>query len=77
MRKKSLKLILTFDTMTAAMAADAALGSALGRLIPVPSEIHAGCGFAWSADPSLEGAIETVMEREQLSYEGKFFIELY
>lgn len=76
-RQKSLKLVLTFATMTDAMAADSVLGSDLGRMIPVPSEIHAGCGLAWCADPNLEQAIFTKITALNLAYEGKHYIELY
>ena len=57
MRERRLRLILTFPTTQAAMAAERCLKEAggCGRLIPVPEAIHAGCGLAWSA-PSEERA---------------------
>ena len=55
MRAKSLRVVVTFHTTTAAMAMeDSCMKEGLpGRLIPVPREITAGCGMAWSA-PAAE-----------------------
>lgn len=52
-REKKLRLVVTFHTTAAALktertAKDAGLE---GRLIPVPRELSAGCGLAWSAPP--------------------------
>ncbi|HHT44465.1 MAG TPA: DUF3343 domain-containing protein [Fastidiosipila sp.] len=76
-REKTTKLVLTFATMTDAMAADSVLGSELGRIIPVPSEIHAGCGLAWCADPAKEEAIFEKIAAHHLTFEGKHHIALY
>jgi len=76
-REKTTKLVLTFATMTDAMAADSVLGSELGRIIPVPSEIHAGCGLAWCADPALEDAIFLKIAAHHLTFEEKHYISLY
>ena len=53
MRKKELKLVLTFHTTADAMAMEKACKeqNAPGRLIPVPRAISAGCGLAWCASP--------------------------
>jgi hypothetical protein len=53
MRDKTLKLVLTFYTTTAAMAMERLCADVHlpGRLIPVPREITAGCGMAWCAAP--------------------------
>ena len=49
MRKKELKLVVTFHTTTDAMAMEQVCQEqqVAGRLIPVPREISAGCGLAW------------------------------
>ena len=51
MRKKELKLIITFHTTADAMAMEKACKEcgAPGRLIPVPRTISSGCGLAWCA----------------------------
>ena len=53
MREKTKRFLVTFRTTQEAMAAECFLKEhALpGRLIPVPRQITAGCGLAWSAPP--------------------------
>lgn len=48
-RKKVPCIVLSFATTSNAMAMDAAGKNQQipGRLIPIPSEISAGCGFGW------------------------------
>lgn len=59
MRKKQLRLLLTFSATTDAMAMEVyCTQHALpGRLIPVPSAISAGCGMCWSAPPDLRAQL--------------------
>ena len=51
MRKKELKLVVTFHTTADAMAMEKVCGEKKvpGRLIPVPRSISAGCGLSWCA----------------------------
>lgn len=53
MRKREPRLIVAFYTTHDAMAfEDYCHGRGVeGRLIPLPREISAGCGLAWSAPP--------------------------
>lgn len=64
MRKKELKLVVTFHTTTDAMAMERACkeAGAPGRLIPVPREISAGCGLAWCAALEERENLQKVME---------------
>lgn len=64
MRKKELKLVITFHTTTDAMAMEKACkqAQAPGRLIPVPREISAGCGLAWCAGLEDREVVRKVME---------------
>ncbi len=52
MRKKELKLVITFHTTADAMAMEKTCKEQHlpGRIIPVPREISAGCGLSWCAD---------------------------
>lgn len=63
MRKKELKLIVTFHTTADAMAMEKVCraNEVPGRLIPVPREISAGCGLAWCALPDQRDGIVKVM----------------
>ena len=60
MRKKELKLIVTFHTTADAMAMEKA--GAPGRLIPVPRAISAGCGLSWCAALEDREEIRSVMK---------------
>ena len=60
MRKKELRLVVTFHTTADAMAMEKACKEhqVPGRIIPVPRAISAGCGLSWCA--ALEDREETV-----------------
>ena len=74
MRKKELRLVVTFHTTTEAMAMEEACraADAPGRVIPVPGEISAGCGLAWCVDPDGWDAVDAVMKARNLKSEGVF-----
>ena len=76
MRQKTLKLVVTFHTTTAAMAMETACTAAglPGRLIPVPREITAGCGMSWKAEPSDRAALEAFVAEKGITVAG--FYEL-
>ncbi len=65
MRKKELKLVITFHTTADAMAMEKACKEhqAPGRLIPVPRSISAGCGLAWCADLECRDTLKELMEQ--------------
>ena len=52
-RQKKPALVITFHATSQAMAAEELFRRAglPGRMIPVPSQIAAGCGLAWKALP--------------------------
>jgi len=78
MREKTLKLIVTFHTTTAAMAMETACAGAglPGRLIPVPREITAGCGMAWKAEPGDRTALEAFTAEKGLTTAGWYELML-
>lgn len=41
-----------------------------GRLIPLPGEISAGCGLAWSTAPENREKLLRMAEENQLIYEA-------
>ena len=80
MRTKTPKTVITFATTADAMALEAAAkdyGDLPGRMIPVPSEIDAGCGFAWRCEPFEESALLAAMEHHGLAFEGRFVVPMY
>lgn len=71
MRKKELKLIVTFHTTADAMAMEKACkdSGAPGRLIPVPRAISAGCGLSWCAALEDREEIRSVMKEAGIEEE--------
>ena len=65
------KLIITFPTTVAAMAMEDACreDDAPGRLIPVPTQISAGCGMCWCAEPDDEEACLSVISTHNLVFQ--------
>ena len=79
MRQKMLRAVFTFSTTSDAMAMEAAAKAhgLPGRMIPVPSEIDAGCGFAWRCELEERDALLAGAREYDLAYEGVFEIEMY
>ena len=79
MRRKTPHVVVTFattsDAMAVEMAADA--GAVPGRMIPVPSEISAGCGLAWCAPADVRSELFAAFGREGLAFDGVFEVDLY
>jgi len=65
MRKKELKLVVTFHTTADAMAMEKACKehNVPGRIIPVPRAISAGCGLAWCAELDEREQISDIMKQ--------------
>ena len=65
MRKKVMKLVVTFHTTSDAMAMEKVCKerNVPGRLIPVPRAISAGCGLSWCADLTDREQILDVMKK--------------
>lgn len=72
MRKKVLKLIITFTDIQQALdcekkCQEAGIGE---RLIPVPGQISAGCGLAWKAELVQKIELQSFFEEHHIEYEG-------
>ena len=63
MRRRERRLIVAFYTTHDAMAFEDYCNArgAEGRLIPLPREISAGCGLAWSAPPGDPEEIDALL----------------
>ena len=72
MRKKELKLVVTFHTTADAMAMEKACQELRvpGRLIPVPREISAGCGLAWCAPLEVQERGESIMRENGIEQDA-------
>lgn len=71
MRKKELKLIITFHTTADAIALEKACkeAQAPGRMIPVPRELSAGCGLAWCTEPENRQSMEGFLSQQEIEFE--------
>ena len=47
-----------------------------GRLIPLPGEISAECGLAWSAPAEAEEEVKKTIKQHQIQIEGIYFLFL-
>lgn len=76
MRQKKDTLIISFPTTTAAMRMEkcAMLHNIPGRLIPLPTEVSAGCGLAWKADPGEREVVLSMIRTEQIAFEAEQII---
>lgn len=71
MRKKEMKLVVTFHTTADAMAMEKACKEAHvpGRIIPVPRVISAGCGLSWCAELTDRQEIAAMMKESGIEEE--------
>ena len=68
MRQRKETWILTFAGTTQAMQ--------MGRMIPVPREITAGCGLSWKAAPEEGKEILAALQTAGLAYEAEYRVLL-
>lgn len=79
MREKRPKTVVTFASTSDAMAMEAAARAygIPGRIIPVPSDIDAGCGLSWCADMAQRDQLLSAIVQYALAYEGIFEVMMY
>ena len=79
MRQKKTALVITFAATTDAMAMERYCASRglPGRLIPVPREITAGCGLAWTAAPEEKEKCEAALAEAGLRWQEMRTLELW
>lgn len=79
MRVKTPKAVVTFATTSDAMAMEAVAREhgIPGRIIPVPTEIDAGCGLAWSAEANERAQLVERIAQYGLAHEGLFEVNMY
>ena len=72
MRKKELKIVVTFHTTADAMAMEKICKEKgiPGRLIPVPRILSAGGGLAWAAPPEDKELIEKILAEREINRAG-------
>lgn len=77
-KRKEERLVVSFRTTTDAVAMRSLGKSAglRGRMIPVPRQISAGCGLAWSEPADNADALHRAIESHALEYEAITPLEL-
>ena len=72
MKQKSLRVVVSFHTTAAAMAAEQLCRreGLEGKLISVPRSITSDCGIAWSAPPALRPVLEEKFQQARLEVAG-------
>jgi len=79
MRAKEPKTVVTFASTSDAMAMEAAAREhgLPGRVIPVPSEIDAGCGLAWCVPVDERDTLLESIQVHSLAYEAITDVMMY
>lgn len=79
MREKKPFLIITFSATADAMAMEKYCMEHQfpGRLIPIPREIHAGCGLAWKTEPDAAERFRQILSEAGVRCEAMKILELW
>ncbi|MEE1228233.1 MAG: DUF3343 domain-containing protein [Lachnospiraceae bacterium] len=74
MLKKGRKIVITFHNTHEAMRVEELCkeNGVDGRMIPIPTDITAGCGLAWRMEPTEEEKFQALMGREGLKPQGRY-----
>lgn len=78
LRKKELKLVVTFHTTADAMEMEKICKKQgiKGKLIPIPRALSAGCGLAWKSCVEDKQNIENVLKDNKNFEEKLYLLEL-
>ena len=78
MRKKTMKLVITFHTTTQAIAMEefCQKEELPGRLIPLTGVVSAGCGLCWCTLPEKEKVLETKMKNKKIEFDQIYHVML-
>ena len=74
MRKKQLRVVVSFYTTAGAMATEQLCRreGLEGRLISVPRKITSDCGIAWSAPVELHPQVEQLLRSSGIEAAGSY-----
>ncbi len=79
MRRKRPFAVIAFASTEQALAAEAMFTQSglPGRMIPIPSQISAGCGLAWKAEIEQEQPLLDALTRSGVGFETHAIVELF
>lgn len=79
MRRRRPTLVIAFSSTEQALAAEAMFTQSglPGRMIPIPSQISAGCGLAWKAEPEQQEILLDALCGAGCGWESCTVIEMF
>ncbi len=78
MRIKKDVSIISFAKPGKALELEALLkDKRLGRIIPTPGEISAGCGFSWRVDIEMEAEVLNIIRANNIEYDKITHMKMY
>ena len=78
-RRKRPFAVIAFASTEQALAAEAMITQRglPGRMIPIPSQVSAGCGLAWKAETSEEQVLLDALRETGIGFETHALVELF
>lgn len=76
MRIKKRCVLVTFKSTNEAIEFEANCTATSGRLIPLPGQIHAGCGLAWKSPVENKSALLQMIYEKKLKIDEIYELEL-
>lgn len=72
MRERTQRVVITFHTTAGAIAMEKQCKESgiAGRLIPVPRQVSAGCGIAWSAPAEEQEEIKMFIYEQKIDIDN-------
>lgn len=79
MRRKRPFAVIAFASTEQALAAEAMFTQRglHGRMIPIPSQVSAGCGLAWKTETSEEQVLLDALCETGIGFETHALVELF
>lgn len=79
MRRKRPFAVIAFASTEQALAAEAMFTKKglPGRMIPIPSQVSAGCGLAWKAETDEEPMLLDALQKTGIGFETHAQVELF
>ncbi len=78
-RQKTPHVVVAFDTISDVMAVEEAAKEhgIPGRIIPVPTQVDAGCGMAWAAPFEKHDEVVAALQEHSLAFSSVHEVDLY
>lgn len=74
MRRRRPVLVIAFSSTEQALFTN---GGLPGRMIPIPSQVSAGCGLAWKAEVDEKPQLLAALAQAGCGYETDAVVQMY